>query len=348
MQPFNANVRTTPADILKAQPTPGDVLVNRPLTNISLAYFQDTESFIADRFFLQLPVQLPAGQVWEWDKTFMLRNEVTTRATNAETAGVGMKVGKLSYSCPVYGIHHDIEEQRSASEEDPINSDEAAVLLLSQQSLQFREIMFASKVFAGSTWTGGVDKTGVAAAPAANQFLQWSVATADPVKDVAAWSTEVKLNSGIRPNVLAIGRQVWDALKTCPAILDRIKYGQSGNANPALVTRQAVAQMFEVDEILISDVTQVTSAEGAASATYAFVIGKQAVLAYRPRMAAKNMPAAGYTFTWTGYLGATLNGARVKRFYLPQIASWRLEMEQAFDQKILAPGLGIYASAVVA
>lgn len=331
--------------VMKSQPAPGDVFVSRPLTDASLAYWQDDDSFIADKVFLPLPSQLQAGTIWEWDKGFFLRNEMEARAPNAESAGVGMKLNSIAYSLMVYALHHDIEEQRSANEMDPISSDDAAVLLLTQQCKQFREIQIKSIAFGTGIWTGQTDQVGVASGPGANQFVQWDASGSDPIKNVATWQSAVKTATGIRPNVLGMGRQVWDALKTNAQILDRIKYS-SNNSNPAIVTRQAVASLFELDEILISDVTKVTSVENQTNA-FGYVIGKECLLYYRPRVPARNMPSAGYTMNWTGYMGATQNGSRVKRFYIPEKASWRVEAEQAFVQKVTASALGAYASAVV-
>lgn len=331
--------------IIKSQPSPGDVFVSRPLTDASLAYWQDDSAFIADAMFPGLPSPLSAGTVWEWDRGYFLRNEMQVRAPNAESSAAGLKLNSIAFNAKVYALHHDIEEQRSGNELDPISSDDAAVLMLTQQSRQFREITMATKAFGTGIWTGQTDQTGVAAGPAANQFIQWDQASSDPVKNVAVWQSAVKTATGVRPNWLAMGRPAWDALKTNPAILDRIKYS-SGNAQPTIVTKEAVAAMMELEGILISDVAQVTSKEGQASLTFGYVIGKVALLFYRPKMAAKNMPAAGYTVNWTGYVGAAGNGQRVKRFYIPEKACWRLEIEQAYDQMLTSAALGAFATSV--
>jgi hypothetical protein len=351
--PDGASLETVPGfvgggeGLWKSAPTPGDVFVSRPLSDVSLAYWQEDDAFIADRMFPGIPSRMQAGSIWEWNRSFFMRNEMEARAPNTESAGAKMGLASIPYSLFVYALHHDIEEQRSANEEEPINSDDAAVLLLTQQAKQFREIRIKAAAFKTSLWTGQTDQTGVAGVPAANQFKQWNDAASTPIKNVTDWSTSVKTSVGVRPNVLSMGRRVWDALKTNPDIIDRIKYS-SGNSSPTVVTKQAVAALFEVEEILVSDCAQVTSKEGQATTTFDFVIGKELILFYRPRVAAKNMPSAGYTINWTGYMGATSNGARMKRFYIPTIASWRVEIEQAFTQLVASPALGAYASAVVA
>lgn len=330
-----------------SQPTPGDVYVNAPLTNVSLNYSQSQDSFIADKMFPVVPSDAQSGIIWEWDLAYILRNGMKPRGPNAPTEGIGSKLNQKTYLAAVAGLHQDISDQRRANEKSPINADRAATLTLSQQATQYREITLKANAFATGKWGGFTDGTGVAGAPAANQIKQWNDATSTPVKDVTTLSTALKLATGVRPNRIAMGRPVWDALKYNPDIIDRIKFS-SGNTNPTIVTRQAVAALFELEEILVSDVVQATSQEGAATLTTAFVIGKEFVLFYTPAVADLDTPSAGYTVTWNGYMGATAFGTRMKKFRIEPNASDRIEIEQAYDQRLLGTSLGGYYSTVVA
>jgi len=60
------------------------------------------------------------------------------------------------------------------------------------------------------------------------------------------------------------------------------------------------------------------------------------------------LPSAGYTFSWTGYLGASQEGLRTLRFRMPQLRSDRVEGEMAYDQKVVAAELGVFFSAAIA
>lgn len=330
-----------------SQPTPGDVYVSQPLTNVSLNYQQSPNSFIADRMFPVVSSEQQAGIVWEYDLAYILKNGMKPRAPNAETEGIGNKLNQKTYSAILYGLHADISDQRRANEKSPINADKAATIQLTGQALQHREITLKSKAFKTGVWTGLTDGTGVAGVPGANQIKQWNDAASTPVKDITTLSTTLKLATGVRPNKIAMGRPVWDALKYNPDIIDRIKFS-SGNATPTIVTIQAVAALFELDEILVSDVVQATSGEGAATLTTGFVINKEFVLFHTPPVADVDIPSAGYTFGWTGYMGATPTGTRMKKFRMEPTASDRIEIEQAFDQNVISSPLGGYYSTVVA
>lgn len=330
-----------------SQPTPGDVYVSQPLTRVSLAYTQSEQSFIADQVFPVIPSDQQGGIIFEWDLAYLLRNEMKERAPNAPSAGAGLKLNQKTYFALVAALHHDVSDQRRANEKSPINADRAATVLLTQQAIQFREIKLKAKAFATGKWTGFADMTGVPGVPGANQLKQWDQAGSTPVKDIKTLCTLLKLATGVRPNKIAMGQPVWDALLTNPDIIDRIKYGQTAGS-PAMVTKEAVAALFGLEKILVSDVTQVTSNEGAAVVTTAFVIGKEFILFYTPPVPDIETPSAGYTLTWTGYMGATGLGTRMKKFRMEANAADRIEIEQAFDQNLLASALGGYCSSVVA
>jgi hypothetical protein len=330
-----------------SQPTPGDVFVSAPLTNVSLHYVQDQKASIADRMFPVVPVNIQAGIVWEFDLAYLLRNGMKPRAPNAQSEGIGNKINQKTYAAIVEALHIDVSDQRRANESAPINADRSATIQLTQQAWQRREITLKSKAFATGKWTGFADGTGVAGTPTTNQIKQWNDAASTPVKDVTTLATNLKLATGIRPNKISMGRQVWDALKYNPDIIDRIKFS-SGNSSPTIVTMQAVAALFELEEILVSDVVQATSNEGAATLTTAFVIGKEFVLFYAPQSADIDTPSAGYTFAWNGYLGASALGSRMKKFRMEPNAADRIEIEQAYDQNVMSSALGGYYSTVVA
>lgn len=339
-----------------AQPTAGDVFVNAPLTTVSLAYFQDQKVFIADRMFPVVPVQLQGGIIWEWDLQYILKNGMKPRAEGTESEAIGSKLNQKSYFCMVSALHRDISDQRRGNEvsalpdgklvPSAINADRNATTQLTSQASQYREITLKGAAFGPNKWTGMPDQAGVSGTPAANQFKQWDQPASDPVKDVTTFKTKILLATGVEPRRLAIGRPVWDALKTNPAILDRLKFfGVPGQ--PTEVTQQAVAALFDVDTLLISSVVQITTPEGSKSPDNQFVIGKEFVLYSTPDSPDVDTPSAGYTFAWAGMIGANAYGARIKKFRMEHLESDRIEIQQAYDQHLLSSALGGYASSVV-
>lgn len=336
-------------------PTAGDVHVNVPLTNISIAYMQDAAGFVADKVFPNIPVMKQSDRYFRYDRSDFWRNQFERRAPGTESAGSGWKIDSTpTYYATVWALHKDIDDQIRANADNPLNMDRDATTWLSQQAMIAREVTWAANYFTTGVWSGvtgstGTDITGVGSAPSTNQVLQWDQANSTPIQDVKANSDLIHLLTGIRPNKLTVGRQVWTKLSDHAEIIDRIKY-TSGNNNPAIVSKQAAAALFELDEILVMDGIQATSAENPAfetSKTTAFIAGKQALLSYAAPNASLLQPSGGYTFSWTGLLGAGGAGQRISTFRMEWLKADRVEGEMAYDQKLVSSDCGVFFTSIV-
>jgi hypothetical protein len=89
-----------------------------------------------------------------------------------------------------------------------------------------------------------------------------------------------------------------------------------------------------------------TAAKRAASAVSRIVAGK-ILLCYATSEPSIEEPSAGYIFAWRGLLGSSAFGNRVKKFRMEELESDRVEGEMAFDAKLIAPDLGVYANSVI-
>jgi hypothetical protein len=307
-------------------PTSGDVHVNRPLTNIAVAFMQSTDGFVADKVFPNIPVQKQSDAFFKYDRTDWMRSNFQKRAPATESAGGGWKTTTDTYYADVWALHVDIPDQTRANADDPLDLDRDATAWLSMQALLNRENNFVTNFFASGVWTTEV--SGDATSPGANNVLVWSDDNSTPIADVKTRATTMQTLTGLRPNKLIIGRQVWDKLSEHPDIIDRINK-TSGNANPALVTRQAVAAIFET------------------GMTNALIGGKNALLVYAAPRPGILLPSAGYTFSWSAFAGAGAQGQRVKRFRIETIESDRVEAQMAYAQKKVAADLGVFFADIV-
>lgn len=326
-------------------PTVSDVHVNRPLTNFSVAFMQDANNFIADRAFPILPVQKQSDAYWSYDQAYWNRDEMQERAPSTESVGNGYAVDATNtYFCKVKAFHKDIDDMIRANADSPLNLDQEATKYVTLKALIAREKQFATAYMAGSVWTRDYD--GVASSPTTNQVLQWNDASSTPIDDVWDAKQEILELTGFEPNKLILGYPVYKALVNHPTFIDRVKYGQT-SGRPAMVDTSEMAQLFKVDEVLVSRAISNTAVEGA-TASHSFINGKKALLVYAPPSAGLMTPSAGYIFTWTGYLGAGPAGQRIKRFRIDQLNSDRVEIEISFDMKKIAADLGAFWDSVVA
>ena len=98
--------------------------------------------------------------------------------------------------------------------------------------------------------------------------------------------------------------------------------------------------------MLVAEAIEDTGPEGAAE-SLDFVAGKNALLVYSAPNPSMLHPSGGYTFAWTGMFGSNAAGMRVKRFRMEALASDRVEAENAYDHKLVAPECGAFFSAVI-
>lgn len=329
-------------------PTLSMVHVDGPLTNISIAYLQDARKFVADRVFPTVSVAKQSDLYFEFDKEDFLRDEFGLKAPGAGPDMGGFDIDASStYYCRVRAYAHAIPDQIRSNQDAPLQLENAALQFALQKALIKRESTFVSTYMTTGVWS--LDITGVAAAPGANQVLQWNDDSSTPIEDITAGMDYVESQTGFRPNKLTLGRQVWSELRNHPDVVDRVKYsGGVGNSRPAEVSLQAFAALCELDEVLVASGVRNTAEKGA-TAAIDYIAGKTAMLTFSPATPTLMMPSAGYTFAWSGFLGSQGTGVRVKNYRDDEKFEQDLiEVQMSYDQKVVSSDMGYFFTSIVA
>lgn len=324
---------------------PGDVHVNRPLSQVMVAYGQQTDEFIADKVFPNVPVDKQTDFYYKMGRRSFLQTNMQKRAPRTETPGVEWNQTKATYAADVWGLHHDIEDQFRASADENWNLDRTGTELITQQALLRREKQWISQFFGVGIWS--TDMTGVVAAPTAAQFIMFDQAASSPIQTFIAARRSFHRRTGVKPNTIVFGPEVWDKMINHPEFVDRIKYTQAG-----FITEEIVAKAIGVKNIFVAEAVEsvISDDELVADVTPStqYLAGKSFLLCYTAPRPSRDVPSAGYTFSWKGYLGASAWGGRIKKFRAELIACDRIEIEMAYDQKVVAPELGAFYTNVVA
>ena len=331
-------------------PGPTDVHVNRPLTNISIAYALNEMDYVAGRVFPDVPVMKQSDIYYTIPRGAFLRDEMKERAPGTESEGASFTFATADYRCKTWALHKNIDDESRANYDSPLMADRTATRFLSEKGLIRKERLFVDTYMKDSVWTYGVDgaanrSVSTYLATASNTVVHWSVSTSTPIEDIRTWKRVVQAGTGKKPNVLVLGPQVYDALLDHPDIVARLDRGQTNG--PAMATRTALAAIFEIDEIMVMEGIYNAAAEGVADSIQ-FVNAKDALLCYRTNSPALEEPTAGYTFSWSARVGAANMGTRIKRMRIETHESDRIEIQMAFVQKVVAPDLGFWIDGIVA
>jgi Phage major capsid protein E len=329
-------------------PTLTDVHVAAALTNISVAYIQSTDAYVADKVFPMVPVQHQTDVYFVWSKADFFRDEAQLRSDATESAGTGVNLLTQTYSAKVWALHQDIGTQIRANADPAVDLDVVVTQQLTQKLLIRRDRVFMTAYMATGIWSQ--DNTGTAAAsggaPGTSTPVFWDDdANGDPFTDVAYGQTYILQNTGLLPNCLLMSWNVYQALRKHPLVLDRIKY-----TNPAYagtITPAILAEAFDVGEIIVSKAVYNTAGENLTS-SMAFVAGKNALLLYTPSTPGLMIPASGYTFGWSGFTGLNSLGVRISQIPMNWLGlgTIRTEAEMAFDMQVVGKDLGFYWSAI--
>lgn len=322
-------------------PTASDVHVNAALTNISVAFMQDADNFIADKVFPVVPVSKQSDRYFVYDKGDFFRDSAQLRAPGTPSAGSGFGIDNTpSYFADVYALHKDVADQIRANSDAAINPDRDATQYITQQLLLKRDVVWAAAFFTTGVWTGST--TGTDLVPANMLNGAWSAAGSTPIEDIDREQDSILRQTGHKPNCLVVGVDVHRVLKNHPDVLDRIRYTQEG-----IVTEQLLASLLGVDKYLVARSSQNTAAEGATD-VYSFIsAADDALLTYAAPNPGLMTPSGGYLMAWNGYLGAGPQGNRIKRFRMEQNGSDRIEGELAFSAELVSAPMGAFFNGIV-
>lgn len=318
------------------EPKISDFNFNDVLTSLSVAFIQEMDNFAAPRAVPKIPVNNLTGNVVTYDKDDWRRVE-------AEKVGAGSKPPRAGYgidtdqsydaSNPVK-LAKPITKQERLNSEDPVSPMRDAVRFVTNNVMLKRDSDFVSNYFGTGIWGTDLDGSGA-------DFTQWEDSNGTPIRTIANEKDTIQENTGFEPNVLILGPKVWTELKNHDNVIDRIKHTQFGVA-----TKELFAEVLGLDEVIVPEVSEDTSGEGAA-ASESFMFGKQALLMHRPEDPSLLTPSSGYIFTPRGFAGNEF-GIGIRQYELEEEEVTMIEAQLAYDMQVVESELGVFFDNAIA
>lgn len=292
---------TITPEALQSRIAKGAFKPNVYLTNMSMAYFQSQDKYVAKSIFPMLPVQLSTASYYKFSKADLARDNVRRKPQFGKVEPAQMGMNDDSYRCfvdqVIVGLDQistlDFGRSRAPGVADPRR---AKAKFIAEQMNIHLDIMFADSFFKSgiwsNEWTGGASHSS-----SSKQFIKFDDDNSDPIKFFDELSTEMEQEGRRKPNKLALGRESFNALKHSPAILERVKFGGS-TANPATVTENVLAQLFGIEQVTVFASTYNQGKLGEPEDMQFICDPKAALLCYTTDTPAIDEPSAGYIFTW--------------------------------------------------
>lgn len=257
---------------------------NPELLAIAVAY--KNKNMIADEVLPRVTAPSDPFKyfVYSEDDAFRLQDDLVGRRSDPNV--VSLSATELQESTEDHGLDDFVPDSDVAKAPKNYDPRQHAVMQLEEYIQANRESRTAQKVFSAASYAAG-NKVTLAGTS------QWSDFTnSNPVADIKAGL----LACLQRPNIAVFGAATWSMLSQHPKIVSAA-LGNSGTSGVA--SRQAVAGIFELEDILVGEGWVNTAAQGLAP-VMTRLWGKHASLIYRNRQAST---LGGLTFGYTAEFG---------------------------------------------
>ena len=344
-----------------AEPSSRDVHWDRPLTQLAESFAQDMMNFVGMRVFPIVRVGKESDVYWKYPPGTFWRNEMTRRAENARAETANYATSDDRYFIDYYALGHEISDRRRAhTDAGLIAQEKRATRFLTEQALIDVELNFVQRWFKTGVWHFEID--GAAATSSSfsplrsssdNALKYWSDPTATPILDITDVCADIGEQTGRRPNVLVLGRRVYDKLRHHPTIIGRIDDGQTTGV--AMATLMTMAALFDLDEVMVMDSVWNKADEGQ-DYVNEYIGGNNALLVYRsmnPSTDEDDDGSAGYTFVLdselipNAYDEFNSEGMGISQFYDRPRRCTVYEVDLAYDQKLSGDTLGCFFNGII-
>ena len=262
------------------KPSLYDIQYDPILSRVSVAYKND--KYIAETIVPTVLSKGRTGKYFSYD-TAKFRKVVSLRGMGAACKEVGYGLSLSSaYVINEHALKELVPNEIVEQSPSPLTPSIDATENVTERLLIEKEYDLATYMKDTGNLTNNTTLT---------TTDQWSdYANSDPIGDIRTGKQDIHSHIFRDPNVLVLGKEVYDKLIDHPDIIDRIKYSQLGVAGELLL-----AKLFGVDKVIVGGSGYESATEGASS-SMSYIWGKYAWLLYvAPRPTVKNI-SFGYHF----------------------------------------------------
>lgn len=306
---------------------------NPTLTAIALSY--RNQALVADMVLPRVSVGKMDFKYFKFNQAEPFTVPDTKIGRRGEARMVEFGGVETADYCVDYGLKdvvpvHDIAN----AEGSPFDPMRNATLNLTRLVALDREIRVAAKVFATGSYAAGNQST-------LSGTSQWSDYTnSNPLSAMLTAMDSMIM----RPNKLVLGQEVWTKLRQHPRIVEAIKATGAGVNAQGTVTRQQVADLLELQEVIVGQAF-VNNAKKGQTPSFARTWGKFASLIYTEPVTGTE---AATTFGFTAEFGG---GQRVRDWFDQSVGADGGQTVQVVDtvkEVLPANDLGYLFAAAIA
>ena len=213
---------------------PGQVYTDPTLTRIATKY--SNTSYVWSRLFPSTPVQKMSGIYYEHvPRDLHVPN--TARAIGAPANEVEFEYHERDFKTKPHSLKDIVADEIAEQADNPLSPLQDAT-----EGIVNRMMLDAEKKAAALMTSNEIPSETLTST---DRWLDYD--NSNPVKDVAEARGEIHSRTLRDPNIMVIPKKGYESLKQHPALIEQIKYSRTG-----VLTRQLLAELFEVDEVIVA------------------------------------------------------------------------------------------------
>lgn len=305
--------------------------VEPDLQAIAIAY--RNRNLIGDSVLPRLIVAKQTYKYYLWDKAEGFTIPDTKVGRTSAPNQVQFSATDTESTTTDYGLDDPIPQADLDNAPTGIDPRGRAAEGITDLILLDREKRIADKVFVASAYATANKETLSGTA----QISDYT--NSDPIGKIAG-ALDVPI---VRPNVMVLGQAVWTKLRGHP---DIIKAVNATAGDTGLASRQAVAELFELEEILVGQ-SRLNTAKKGQTASYSNVWGKHLLLMLRDSLANPAQSASRVTFGFTAQFGMRIAGV-IQDPDLGARGGQRIRVAESVDEHIVAADVAYFFEDAVA
>lgn len=298
------------------------------LTDVAIRYRNKT--FIADQVLprIQVGTQVFKYLRYTMEEQFTLPDTLVGR--KSRVTEIELTAEEVTAKTLDYGLEDPIPNVDLENARDPNVVIGHAVETLTDLILLDRELRVANLVFNPDTYPVGRKTT-------LSGTSQWSHPDSNPVDAMLAAMDEMVM----RPNIIVMGATVWTKLRQHPRVVQAV-FRTAQNAG--VVMREQLAELLEVDEIIIGEGKRNLAKRGQA-ANISYIWGPHCAMLMRDSLAdtRNSRTTFGFTAVFTG-----LEAGRIDDPMIGLRGGVRVRVGESVAEVVCAPDLGYFFQNAIA
>ena len=293
----------------------GSIHVSKPLTNVSVLY--KNEEYIANEALPDVMVEKESDLYYVYNNDF--RVEQTARANGSPANHATYDVSTSSYVLSEHALKDKITMRDKANVDAPMKLEIDTTEYLTDKIMLRQEALAHQLLF--TTTSFGFNAT----LDTASSWVD-NTTTSAPIQNVLSATSLILSRTGGRANVMITNQAVLDGLKENVNVYGRIQYVER-----AIMTKELLASVFDLDKILVGTAAFNQGKEGA-TVSMTTVWGSDALVA-------KIDPSPGIK---TKTMGATLRQSisgkpySVRKWFDDEINADWIEVSSIYSPRVIA------------